>query len=192
MHDAKGIHSWMVAWRDGMTQCATTVTAAACSRLHYRPGPLSSLSHEPQPHMQPMERDLALAVKQPSHGCCSCSCQRGLLLRAQCKQLARIGVVESSRCPQVRPWRQKAAASSLWHRGGCVWLCVACASSVTAIQPTVECTTPRASPAGWLRGEMARPNALPPRCLEPQAAFTTVQSRPPASTTGYSFTCSRD
>ena len=111
-----------VAHRDGTTQCATTVTAAACSRLHHRPEPPSSLSHQPQPHMQPMERDLALAVKQPSHGRCSCSCQPGLLLRAQCKQLARIGVVESSRCPQVRPWRQKAAASSLWHRGGCVWL----------------------------------------------------------------------
>ena len=54
-----------VAHRDGTTQCATTVTAAACSRLYYRPDPLSSLNHRLQPHMQPMERDLALPVKQP-------------------------------------------------------------------------------------------------------------------------------
>ena len=42
-----------------------------------------------------------------------------------------------------------------------------------------------------LRIEMVRSHVLPPRCLQPQAAFTTVQSRPPASTTGYSLTCSR-
>ena len=103
-----------------LLDCQRQVTAAG--RLHHRPDPPSSLNHRLQHHLQPTERDLALAVKQPSHGRCSCSCQPGLLLRAQCKQLARIGVVESSRCPQVRPWRQKAAASSLWHRGGCVWL----------------------------------------------------------------------
>ena len=50
-------------WHDPI--CAFTVTAAACSRLHYRPVSLSSPSHRPQPHMQPTERDLALPVKQP-------------------------------------------------------------------------------------------------------------------------------
>ena len=78
MHDAKGIHSsdgCVARWHDPI--CAFTVTAAACSRLHYRPVSLSSPSHRPQPHMQPMECDVVLAFKwhlRIAHVIVTCCC----------------------------------------------------------------------------------------------------------------------
>ena len=57
-------------------------------------------------------------------------------------------------------------------------------------QPTIECTTPKASTAGWLRGEMARRNAPPPRLPQHAAAFTIAQTRSPASATSHSLACS--
>ena len=195
MHDAKGIQldGCVARWHD--PACATTATATACSRLHHRPDPPSSPSHRLQPHMQPMERDLALAVKQPSHGRCSCSCQPGLLLRAQFKQLARIGVVESSRCPQVRPWWQKAAASLLWYRCGCVWLRLVALHAHRQLlpQPTVGCTTPRAS--SWMLAHrddtVTTQCARHPRLPQHADAFTIAQTRSPASATSHNLACSR-
>ena len=76
-----GIANWLVACGDDTTQCATTATVPVCSRLHDRPQPPSSLSYQPNPHMQPSMREMALAVKLP-HGQCKLSrCQLARCMR---------------------------------------------------------------------------------------------------------------
>ena len=83
------------------------------------------------------------------------------------------------------PFSLSSAASSLWHRGGCVWLrCMRIVSYCHS--PRLNARRQGHPQLGWLRGEMARPNmcfhrdcrSMQPPSLSPSLA---LQPQPPAT-----------